>query len=184
MGLNQLGKQLEQVIPSSITVLYWFIEELMLLNNSLVRFCCHWVDILKCLLDKRGSFTQTCSKQQDVYTVMFVWNLFTSFCFVDNMMAWQVWSSQVFCWQFLLNTNLHKLGYVIDNTLQNGVIMVTIYTVKNPLRKNEKSRSLFLFSALKALPPPPSTFIDELVFLLNLLFMMVQRGGEDTRDVY
>lgn len=29
-------------------VLYSFIEELMLLNNSLVRFCCHWVDILKC----------------------------------------------------------------------------------------------------------------------------------------
>lgn len=69
MGLNQLGKQLEQVIQSSIPVLYWFIEELMLLNNSLVRFCCHWVDILKCLLDKRGSFTQTCSKQQDVYNV-------------------------------------------------------------------------------------------------------------------
>lgn len=186
MGLNQLGKQLEQVIPSSITVLYWFIEELMLLNNSLVRFCCHWVDILKCLLDKRGSFTQTCSKQQDVYTVMFVWNLFTSFCFVDNMMAWQVWSSQVFCWQFLLNTNLHKLGYVIDNTYNNAkrgnnghYILLKILW--------EKIKNLgpcFCFLHSKHYPPPPSTFIDELVFLLNLLFMMVQGGGEDTRDVY
>lgn len=77
---------------------------------------------------------------------MFVWNLFTSFCFVNNMMAWEVWSSQVFCWHFLLNTNLHKLGYVIDNTLQKGVIMVTIYTEK-------KSRSLFFFCTQSFTPP-------------------------------
>lgn len=51
----------------NFVVLYWFIEELMLLNNSLVRFYCHWVDILKCKVDERGSFTQTCSKQQEVH---------------------------------------------------------------------------------------------------------------------
>lgn len=89
---------------------------------------------------------------------MFVWNLFTSFCFVNNMMAWEVWSSQVFCWHFLFNTNLHKLGYVIDNTCtynnakrgNNGHYIL----LKILWEKNQKSRSLFFCTQSITTPPP------------------------------
>lgn len=178
MRLNHLSKQLEQVIQSSISLsCIDSLKSLCYLIIVLLGFVVIGLTVLSVRKMKEDLSRKHVPNNK---RSMFAWNLFTSFCFVNNMMAWQVWSSQVFCWHFLFNTNLHKLGCVIDNTLQKGEIMVT--TVKNLMRKNLGPFFCFLHS--KVYHPSPSTFIDELVFILNLLFMMVQRGGEDTMDVY